>query len=160
MSTLGLSPMTMPSTIIISGRPESGQGIVSSESKPRYAVCDCALSSTAQFHPSHVAPRTFSCKPLDLREHMQCRPAGWACTQRGGRVGSPGRAPLTSEQRPRRSPARRFWLSFLAAAAQLTYSLFMNFLCCLCTVNCVAKAGFGPRGRQVRALDSSLLQKP
>lgn len=43
---------------------------------------------------------------------------------------------LVNEQRPRRSPARRFWLSFLAAATHLTVSLFTNCLLNLHIVNC------------------------
>lgn len=41
-----------PSTIFISGQPESRPGIVSCESKPRHVVC-----YTVQLRPSHVAPR-------------------------------------------------------------------------------------------------------
>ena len=54
---------------------------------------------------------------------------------------------LVNERRLRRGPARRFWLSFLAAAIHLTFSLSVNFLFCLCIVNRVANAGCGPGGR-------------
>ena len=85
----------------------------------------------------------------------------WARTQGGGQVGSPGWTPPLWQGKAEQKPYQREILALILGSGH-THDIISvhEFPFLSLHSKLAAKAGFGPQGRQVRALEGSLLQKP